>query len=163
MFHVSCSPPTLKVLPVGRQVRRASKFRFRNGGVAVLPVILLIGGLIAEIGIAGVFIAYYLSQSSFGVKLSEEALAAAQSGTQDALLRIVRDKNFNPSPNPYTLNVGSYSAQITVCKDTCAGADKFQIDSLGVSFNKQRKIRAIINVHNLTGEVKLESEKETAL
>ncbi len=142
----------------------ASCFKFSGvNGVAVLPVILLIGGLITEIGIAGVFVAYYLSQSGFGIKASEEALAAAQSGIQDATLRIIRNRYFNPSPNPYTLNLGNYSAQITVCKDTCAGVGKFQIDSLGTSFNKQREIRAIVNVDNSTGEIRLESEKEVAI
>jgi len=163
MFNIPYFPPTLKVLSAGRQVRRPGKFLFGSGGAAVLPVILLIGGLIAEMGITGVFVAYYLNQSGFGVKLSEEALTAAQSGVHDAMLRIIRDKNFNPSPNPYNLNLGNYSAQITVCKDTCAGTGKFQIDSLGISFNKQRKIQAIINIDNYTGEVKLESEREIAL
>ena len=130
---------------------------------ATLPVILLVGGLIVEIGIAGAFIAYFLSQSGFGIKLSEEALAAARAGIEDAKIRIVRDKNFNPSPNPYTLIVGSRSSQVTICKDTCAGADKFQVDSLGIAFNKRRKIRAVIYVNSLTGEVKLESEREIAI
>ena len=130
---------------------------------ATLPVILLVGGLIVEIGITGAFIAYFLSQSGFGIKLSEEALAAARAGIQDATIRIVRDKNFNPSPNPYTLTIGNRSAQVTICKDTCAGTDKFQVDSLGIAFNKRRKIRAVIYVNSLTGEVKLESEREIAI
>ena len=130
---------------------------------ATLPVILLVGGLIVEIGITGAFIAYFLSQSGFGIKLSEEALAAARAGIEDAKIRIVRDKNFNPSPNPYTLIVGSRSSQVTICKDTCAGTDKFQVDSLGIAFNKRRKIRAVIYVNSLTGEVKLESEREIAI
>ena len=116
-----------------------------------------------EIGIAGAFIAYFLNQSGFGIKLSEEALAAARAGIQDATIRIVRDKNFNPSPNPYTLTIGNRSAQVTICKDTCAGTDKFQVDSLGIAFNKRRKIRAVIYVNSLTGEVKLESEREIAI
>ncbi|NCO89682.1 hypothetical protein GW883_02155, partial [Candidatus Wolfebacteria bacterium] len=120
---------------------------------ATLPVILLVGGLIVEIGITGAFIAYFLSQSGFGIKLSEEALAAARAGIEDAKIRIVRDKNFNPSPNPYTLIVGSRSSQVTICKDICVGADKFQVDSLGIAFNKRRKIRAVIYVNSLTGEV----------
>jgi len=130
---------------------------------ATLPVILLVGGLIVEIGITGAFIAYFLSQSGFGIKLSEEALAAARAGIEDAKIRIVRNKNFNPSPNPYTLIVGSRSAQVTICKDTCAGTDKFQVDSLGIAFNKRHKIRAVIYVNSLTGEVKLESEREIAI
>ena len=130
---------------------------------AILPVILLIGGMLMEIGIAGAFVAYFSSQSGFGVRLSQDAFAMAQTGIRDAMIKIVRDKNFNPSPNPYTITVGKNSVQVSVCKDTCAGAGKFQVDSTGVASVKQHKIRAVINVNALTGEVKLESENEIAL
>lgn len=124
---------------------------------ASLPIMLLIGGMFVEMVIAGVFVAYFLGQSSFGVKYSQDALTAAQAGVDDALIRIVRNKDFNSN---YTFAVGSSSVQVSVCKDTCAGVNKSQIDSIGTAFNKKREIRAIININNLTGEVKLESEKE---
>ena len=138
---------------------------------ATLPVVLLVGGLVVEIAIAGAFIAYFLSQSGFGVKLSAEALAAAKAGIQDAKMRIVRNKNFIPSPNPYTLTIGNNSAQITVCKElktvstACdtAMAGKFEITSLGTAFTKRRQVQAILYVASTTAEVKLESEKEIAL
>jgi len=136
---------------------------FRNG-FASLPVILLIGGMLVEIGIAGAFVAYFLSQSGFGVKSSQDAFAAAQAGIQDAMIKIVRDKNFNTYPNSYTISVGSNSAQVSVCKDTCAaGVNKSQVDSTGSASIKRRKIRAIIGVNSLTGEIKLESENEISL
>jgi len=138
---------------------------------ATLPIVLLIGGLVIEIGIAGAFIAYYLSQSGFGVKLSAEALAAAKAGIQDAKMRIVRNKNFIPSPNPYTLSIGNNSAQITVCKElktvstACdtAMAGKFEITSLGTAFTKRRQVQAILYINSTTGEMKLESEEEIAI
>ena len=138
---------------------------------ATLPMVLLIGGLVVEIGIAGAFIAYYLSQSGFGVKLSAEALAAAKAGIQDAKMRIVRNKNFTPSPNPYTLSIGNNSAQITVCKElktvstACdtAMAGKFEITSLGTAFTKRRQVQAILYINSTTGEMKLESEEEIAI
>ncbi len=135
---------------------------FRSGAIT-LPALLLVGSLIAQIGIAGAFVSYFLGQSGFGIKASEEALAAAHAGIQDSLIRIIRNKNFNPSPNPYTLAIGDSSAQVEVCKDACAGDNTFQIDSLGISFNKRRRVRAIIQINALTGEVKLESEREVAL
>ncbi len=138
---------------------------------ATLPMVLLVGGLVVEIAIAGAFIAYFLSQSGFGVKLSAEALAAAKAGIQDAKMRIVRNKNFIPSPNPYTLTIGNNSAQITVCKElktvstACdtAMTGKFEITSLGMAFTKRRQVQAILYVASTTAEVKLESEKEIAL
>lgn len=141
-----------------------NKFKAANG-VATLPVIILIGGVLIEIGIAGAFMAYFLSQSGFGIKLSEEALAVARAGIQDAEMKIVRDKNFVlcPSSDPCILNVGNNSTQIIVCKDTCAGTGKFEITSLGSAFTKRRQIRAILSVSSTTGEVELESEKEISL
>lgn len=140
-------------------------------GVATLPIVILIGGLIADIGITGVFMAYFLNQSSFGIKLSDEALAASRSGISDAELKIVRNKNFNPSPNTYILNVGDRSSQITVCRNfktvstACdtAMSNKYEITSLGIAFTRRRQLRAIIQVNSVTGEIKVESETEIGL
>lgn len=138
---------------------------------ATLPVVLLVGGLVVEIGIAGAFIAYFLSQSGFGVKLSAEALAMAKAGLQDATMRIVRNKNFIPSPNPYTLTLGNNSVEVTVCKElrtvttACdtAMSGKFEVTALGQALTKRRQLRAILYVDSITGEVKLESQREIAL
>jgi len=144
----------------------------KTSGVAALPTILLIGGIIVEIGIAGAFISFLLSQSGFGAKLSAEAFAAAQSGIDDAMMRIVRDKNFYTGPAaPYTLTVGNRSAQVIICKDfkTVSSAcdtindGKDEITSLGSALTKRRQLRAIVNVDNNTGEVRVESIQEIAL
>ncbi len=136
---------------------------------ATLPVVLLVGGLVVQIGIAGAFIAYFLSQSGFGVKLSEEALAAARAGIQDATIRIIRSGS--SAPDSYTLTIGNRSAQIAICKEkrtvssACdtAMTGKYEITSLGQAFTKRRQVRAILYVDSATGEVKLESERETAI
>jgi len=126
-------------------------------------MMLLVGGLIVELGIALAVISYFLVQGSFGLKMSQEALLIARSGAQDAVLRIIRDKTFNPSPNPYTLALGSGSAQVTVCRDSCAGTGTFEIDSLASVFTKRRQIRIIVSVDANTGQVKIQSEKEVSL
>ena len=64
----------------------------KNKGIAALPTILLLGGIIVEISIVGAFISYLFSQSSFGIRSSEEALSLAQSGIQDAMIKIIRNK-----------------------------------------------------------------------
>jgi len=132
-----------------------------NKATAALPAILLIGGIIIEIGLAGAFISYYLSQSGFGVKMSAEALAAAEAGVQDAIIKIVRNKDFTSSG--YELQVGSRSANVVVCKDTCAGIGKHKITSIGSAVVKRRKLEAVINVNATTGEVKIESILESVL
>jgi len=132
-----------------------------NKATAALPAMLFIGGIIVEIGIAGAFISYYLSQSGFGIKMSAEALAAAEAGVQDALIKIIRNKDFTSSG--YDLTVGNRSANVVVCKDTCAGTGKHKITSIGSALVKRRKIEAVVNVNNTTGEVKIESIQETAI
>ena len=124
---------------------------------------LFIGGIIVEIGIAGAFISYYLSQSGFGVKMSAEALAAAEAGVQDAIIKIIRNKNFTSSG--YDLAVGSRSTNVVVCKDTCSGISegKHKITSIGSALVKRRKIEAVVNVNATTGEVKIESILEVVI
>ncbi len=142
--------------------------RPRKGAMA-LPTMLLIGGIILEIGIAGLLVSYFFIQSKLGVELSAEALAVAQSGIQDAAIRIIRDKNF--SPGSYTINIGNRSAQVIICKDSktilipcdTINNNKHEVTSLGIAQKKQRQIRAFFSVDNLTGEIRIESKKEIAL
>lgn len=141
-----------------------------NKAMVALPTILFIGGLIVEISLAGIFVSYYLSQSGFGIKRSSEALAAAQAGIEDALLRIVRNKNFLDNDG-YELPVGNTSANIVVCRDSktvdtlcdTLNNGKSEITSTGTSFLKKRKLRAIVNINSATGEIKVESIEETTI
>ncbi len=143
----------------------------RQKGMTALPTVLLIGGVIIEIAIAGVFIVYFLGQSSFGVKWSAEALAAGRTGVYDAVLKIVREKNFSTGATPYTLAVGNHSVQIWVCLNSktavsycdVAATGKYEITSLGNARNKYRRLRAFLNVNDVNGEVKVESISEIAL
>ena len=150
-----------------------------NSGVAVLPTILLIGGLLTTISASLLFISYFFGQGSFGIKLSNEALAAAQAGISDAIIRVVRDKNYNTVNSSYSLAVGNRSAQVSVCAENfktdfmfnpnpCSVFDpdltnKREITSIGSAFNKKRRLRAIINVNDDSGEIKTELVEEVAL
>ena len=154
------------MLNVKRKAQNRTNQITKIKGAATLPLVLLIGGLIVEIGITGVFLAYFISQSSLGVKLSEQALAVARAGIQDAKIKIIRNKDFQTSN--YTLNVENNSAQITVCKNFKTDLTpcdtpmdkKYEITSLGIVSTKQRKIQTILYVDPTTGKAELESEKE---
>lgn len=142
----------------------------KNNGVAALPTILLLGGIIVEIAIAGAFVSYLFSQGSFGIRASEEALSFAQSGIQDAIIRIIRNKDFS-STSGYDITIANKTAHIVVCKGSkSVGSDcnvlndgKDEITSLGTVMIKKRKLRAIVNVNVNTGEVKVESINEIQL
>lgn len=145
----------------------------KGKGVAALPTVMLVGGILTEIVVAGILITYFLSQSSIGTKLSSEALSTAYAGVGDGIIKVVRNKNidYSLSGSPYTISVGSRSAQVTICKDsktttlTCdtPALGKDEITSLGTAFTKKRQLRAILNVQSVTGEVRLESLSEVAL
>mgnify|MGYP001576961993 CR=1 FL=1 len=126
---------------------------------------LLLGGVIIEIAIAVAFLAYYFNTTIFATRLTAEALVAAQAGVDDALIKIVLNKNCPDSncPSPYTLTVSRATADVTICKDTCAGAGKHEITSIGNSLNKKKKLRAVVQVDSTTGEVRTESINEIAL
>ena len=129
-------------------------------GIAALPTILLVSGIIVEISVAGILVAYFFGQSGFGMKLSAEALSAANAGVSDALIRIIRNKNFSHSG--YDLTVGRGQSYVVVCKDTCV-LGKHEIVSTGSVLTKRRKIQAVVNVDGATGEVKIKSIKEISL
>ncbi len=134
---------------------------FDSRGIVALPAILIIGGIIVEIGLAGILVAYLVSQSGFGVKMSAEAMAAAQAGVNDAIMKVVRDKNFFTGAST-TLAVGDRSAEVSVSFNNPL-AGKTTVFSIGSAFNKKRKLKALLNVNSITGEVKIESIEETPL
>ncbi|MBI3638638.1 hypothetical protein HY227_02755 [Candidatus Wolfebacteria bacterium] len=143
-----------------------------KGAVAILGVLML-GGVIVEIALTGLFVVYYLGESGFGVKLSAEALAAAEAGIADAKIKIVRNKDIASSGVvTSTLTVGNRSAEIKICTkgyktgtsecDTAA-TGKYEINSIGIASLKRRKLRAVLNVNSTTSEVQVESLQEVAL
>lgn len=140
-----------------------------NKGVVALSTILLLSGVIVEIGIAGAFIVYALNSANYAARLSSESLSAAKSGLEDAMIRLARNKDFSANPF-YSLEVGRGLAEVTVCSDlktvvsACdtANVGYTEITSLGKTFNKRRKLQSIISVDDLTGEARLVSLKEIA-
>ncbi len=131
-------------------------------GIAALPTMLLLGGIIVEISIVGAFISYLFSQSSFGIRLSEEALSLAQSGIQDALIKIIRNRSTITSGGTYTLIIeNNKKVDIIICKDSKTASSncdtsnngKDEITSLGSVLTKKRKLRAIVNINSNTADL----------
>jgi hypothetical protein len=136
-----------------------NKINLSNAGVAALPTLLLIGGIITIISISLTTSVYLYINSAQGSNLSLRALSTAKSGAYDGIMKVTRDKNFNDS---YVLSVGIYSATVDVFKDDPV-AGKSRIDSVGGALTRRKKMQAIVTVDPITGLVKLESMLETAL
>ncbi len=126
-----------------------------------MPTILLIGGIITEIAIAGVLIAFILSNSGWGERLSAQALAAAKAGTEDALIKITVDKDYFSAPTGYSFSVDNRVAEVVVTKDPVGyPSGVHRIISSGKALGRQRKLETILVVDNDTGKVDLKSTKE---
>lgn len=133
----------------------------KHEGQAALPAVLLIGGIIIEIGIAGAFIAFILSSSGWGERLSAQALSAAKAGVEDAFIKITISKNFVPSPNPYSFAISGSTVEVSVAKDPAGyPTGRHKVTSTGKALSRQRKLEAIIVVDKDTGKVDLELIKE---
>lgn len=132
-------------------------------GIASLPVMLLLGGIMVEIAIAGAFLLTYLNNSVYGTRLSDQAFLAAQTGINDAVLRIILNKNCGSDgncapvyPSTYTITTSGATAEVSICKGTCIPG-KHQIISIGRALTKQHQLIATVNVDGLTGLVTVES------
>lgn len=130
-----------------------------GAGQAALPTILLICGVITEIAIAGALVAFILSSSGWGERLSAQALAAAKAGQEDAFMRITINKNFTAPPPGYDFSVDSRSVNVRVIKDYPVNGTT-QIISTGKALSRQRKLEGILIINQDTGKVDLESLRE---
>ncbi len=153
---------------------RRTKNKSIFNGAAAITIILIIAAIVAEIAIAALVSSYFSSQGQLGERIVYNASFAAQSGIDDAILKIARNKNFNPSlippyQNPYTISVNGATAQITVCIssvtvntkcDTSAPAGTYEITSLGSVLNKNVKMRALLYVNPSNGSINIQYEKE---
>jgi len=145
-------------------------------GVIALPTIILIGGIILEIVLTLSLVSYLLLQSGAGSKFAAEALVYAQSGIDDAIIKIIRNSSFFGSGVTYqhTLDidiirkvsmVACRDFQITndICDVTKPNSGKIQIISSGRSFTKNRRLQVFVNIDSNTGEVKVGSVQEIPL
>lgn len=143
---------------MNRRINNPRPHRLRNSGIAAIPTVIIFGGIIAEIAIATTFLSLTFTNTALGQRLSAEAFAAAQSGVEDAILRLVRDRNYQ-NISGYTLSVGQATATVTVTQGSPA-AGQATILSTGSSFRRRRVIQGIITIDDVSGVISLVSLKE---
>ena len=131
---------------------------FSRGGVATLPTVLIISGVILSIAIAGSFLAALVSNTTANDLYSSEAFTAARAGAEDARLRIIRYKCDNGKTthsacpaigevNGETINFSNGTAKVWIeGAPQSLGNDSYRIvvHSLGTVRNRNKKIEAII-------------------
>jgi hypothetical protein len=142
-------------------------------GIASLPLILLLGAIIIEVSIASVFFLSYLNSSVYGTRMANEALIAAQSGVNDAVLRIILNKNCGDDilcaplrPDFYTITTSSATVDIMICKGGNADCPELNdsgkrlIIATGKALTRQHKLVATVTVDSATALVTIDSIKD---
>jgi hypothetical protein len=133
-------------------------------GVAALPTILMLSGIVGELVLSGVLLSFLFSRSGLAGRLSAEASALARSGAEDAIYRIVKDDY----QTPYTLDLGNgRKADILIEKDpvdlvpSCgvSWGCRYRVTSSGRALSSNRETVIILGADPLSREIKIQSIK----
>jgi len=137
----------------------------QSSGQATLSLILLIGGIIIEIALAGSLISYLLSTSGRGELLASRALGAAEAGIRDVQIKIARNKDFVQSGTlTYPLSVGGDSTTINVSRTSPTPTSYlYTATSTGSAITRTKRLVAQLVVDTTTGLVQLQSVSEATV
>lgn len=130
-------------------------------GQATLALVFLIGGIIVVIGVSLIYIVMSFITSGYGFQSSNRALAVAAAGVDDAIIKLIRNKDFSAAL-PYDVPVGTYTARVSVAQNAPASGQATIVSTAAVAAYK-RKIQAVVAVDPKTGQVKLVSWDQLAL
>lgn len=133
---------------------------YSTGGQATLSLAILVGGTAVLIGLTLAFLTISFTNSSSGFQSAERALVAASAGADDALLRLVRDKDFK---NSYKLDVGSVRDVNINIQNSSLVTNRAIITSQATVGVAQRKIEVIAEVDRNTGKVSVVSWKQVVI
>ena len=134
----------------------------RNSGQATLSFIILVGGVILEMAIAGSFITYLLSASGLGERLSFRALAVAEAGIRDAEEAITRNKDLGSTS--YSFSLGSDTATVFISQNASNPTSYvYTITSTGTASTRERKLVATLVASKTTGAIQIQSVVEQAV
>ena len=159
-----------------KYLSQAIKFRRARGyfsvifprGFIALPTILLIAGILLELTLAFSLISFYLVQISSGRSFSASALAAARTGVDDAIIKVIRNKDFQATAG-YSINMSPTKwVEVVVCKDYISvnnncdtiNIGKTEIVANGVALNRYKKLRAILSIDSEQGNIQVETLEE---
>lgn len=135
-------------------------------GQIALPFVLLVGGIIVEIVVAGSLVSFFINAASLGERLSLRALAVANTGVYDAVLKISANKEFAAGGTVnYSVNIGDDSVSVSVSRtvDNNAGVYNYTVNSTATARSRQRKVVAELVVDQTTGQINLRSISEESV
>ena len=125
-------------------------------GQAALSFVFLVVTIIILVATTLALAVTSFLNSTFGFQASERAAAVAAAGVDDALIQLIRNKDFS-DVSGYTVPVGGGSATVTVTRL----AGQATIVSVGALSIYQRRVRAVVSVDPTTGRVTILSRQRT--
>lgn len=135
-------------------------------GQVALPFVLLIGGIVAEIVIAGSIVAFFMSSQTLGEQLALRSLSAAYAGVHDGIMRVSSNKELaSGSDVSYSVTVGSDSVDVVVSRstDNANNTYVFTISADASARLRRRKVVAQVVANQTTGLIDVVSIGEQAL
>lgn len=127
-------------------------------GVVAFSTILILSAIVVEVGVAASVLVYFLNRSNYGVRLTNEAFAAARAGVDDAVVRVLRTRFYPACAASYTIPVGaSAEADVTITNVDCSAVSETQytVSSTGRVTGKRRTLQATLGLHPTTREVRV--------
>lgn len=142
-----------------------SLFARGRRGQATLSFIILIGGVILQVAIAGSVVGYLSTSSRFSERLSTRAMAAASAGLRDGQVRLSRNRDFGAIPETYSFAVGSDTAEVTISRvaDDAAGVYIYTVSSIGTALARKKRLVGTIFVNQSNGLLELKSVEEETI
>jgi hypothetical protein len=134
-------------------------------GQATLSFIILIGGVILQVAIAGSVVGYFSTSSRFSERLATRAMAAAAAGLRVGQVRISRDRTSGEVSDTYSFAVGSDTVEVTVSRvaDDSNGVYIYTVSSIGSALARQKRLVGTIFVNQENGLLELKSVEEEAI
>ncbi len=130
-----------------------------KNGQATITLTLLIGGTAILIGITLAFLTISFINASSAYQAGSRAFVVASAGAQDALLRLIRDKDFmGTGGSTTTITVGGNDTAIVNVSPPISS--QVVITSQSTILGTTRKLEVITVVDSLTGKVSVLSWKQ---
>jgi hypothetical protein len=124
----------------------------KNNGQAAISTMLIIGGLISLIALTLIIIIFSYTSSSYGFQHSQRALAVANAGVDDALIKLIRDRSFE-NQTGYTVQVDNNTATVQVIQNSPQSGNVTIISTATVS-NYKSRVRVVVSVDS-NGEIRI--------
>lgn len=121
---------------------------------ATLSLTILVGGTAILVGLTLAFLTLSFINITAGIQASSRALTVASAGAQDALLQLIRNKDF--SSGGYQVSIGNDTATVSVT-NTVSVNQLAEIVSAATIFKSQRKIKVVASVDSQNGKVSVVS------